>query len=127
LTRELSLICRQFVNVFDDINDILSFSLSNLKSLFFWFKFISFKFDFTSIYKALILRNIYDAHTIYSSRKIIRYANRLRNKMNKKIINFVLRVENESFVLFNLNARCEWTHTRLKNTNDSTIDRIFRH
>jgi hypothetical protein len=47
--------------------------------------------------------------------------------MNKKIINLVLRVENEAFVSFNLNARCEWTHTRLKNTNDSMIDRIFRH
>jgi hypothetical protein len=47
--------------------------------------------------------------------------------MNKKIINLVLRVENEAFVFLNLNARCEWAHTRLKNTNDSTIDRIFRH
>jgi hypothetical protein len=47
--------------------------------------------------------------------------------MNKKIIRFVFRVENESFVFFNLNARCEWAHTRLKNTNDSMIDRIFRH
>jgi hypothetical protein len=47
--------------------------------------------------------------------------------MNKKIINLVLRVENETFVFLNLNARYEWTHTRLKNTNDSTINRIFRH
>jgi hypothetical protein len=47
--------------------------------------------------------------------------------MNKKIINLVLRVENEAFVFFNLNARCEWAHTRLKSTNDSTINRIFRH
>jgi hypothetical protein len=97
------------------------------KIAFFLFKFISFEFDFTSICKALILRNICDEHATHSSRKIIRYANRLRNKINKKIINLVLRVENEAFVFFNLNARCEWTHTRLKNTNNSTINRIFRH
>jgi hypothetical protein len=53
------------------------------------------------------MRNIYDEHAIYSSRKIIRYASRLRNKMNKKIINLILRVKNELFVFFNLNARCE--------------------
>jgi hypothetical protein len=127
LTRELLLICQRFVNIFDDIDDIFAFSLSDLKSFFFWFKFILFEFDFTSICKALILQSICDAFAIHSSRKIIRSASRLRNKMNKKIINLILRVENESLVFFNLNAHCEWMHTRLKNTNDSTIDRIFCH
>ncbi len=85
LTRLLSLISWRFVNVFNDINDIFAFLFLNLKS-FFLFKFISFEFDFTLICETLILRSIYATQSIHSTREIIRYANCLCNKMNKKII-----------------------------------------
>jgi hypothetical protein len=60
LTRELSLICRRFINVFDDINDIFAFSLSNSKSFFFLiqihFVWIRFYIDLQSVNFAKHLR-----------------------------------------------------------------------
>jgi hypothetical protein len=66
-------------------------------------------------------------HAIYTSSKIIRYANCLRNKLNKKLINLLFFVWNESFVFFNLDARSKWTHSKLKNTDDLTIEKNLDH
>ncbi len=59
LTRELSLICWRFVNVFDDIDDIFVFSLLNSKSFFFiqiHFVWIRFYIDLQSVNSAKHLR-----------------------------------------------------------------------
>jgi hypothetical protein len=65
LTRKLSLMCRRFVNVFDDIDDIFVFSFSDSKSLFFFiqihFIWIRLYVDLQSVNFAKHLRSTRDS------------------------------------------------------------------